>query len=98
MNRLPCLFGLGALLLVAGCEEGTGRTKVSDDMIVQAKFETALRTLDEIRAGRKKGRNIYADCKTAEMLFVKDLRRLAAPAAQQVVTDLQAVCKGAKPL
>ena len=96
MDRWLCL--VGALLLAAGCEQGTGRTKVSEDMIVQAKFETALRTLDEIRAGLKKGRNVYADCKTAEMLFFKDLRRLEARAAQQVVTDLQAACKGAKPL
>jgi hypothetical protein len=92
------LFLVGALLLAAGCEQGTGRTKVSEDMILQAKFETALRTLDEIRAGQKKGRNVYADCKTAEMLFFKDLRRLEAVAAQQVVKDLQAACKAAKPL
>jgi hypothetical protein len=98
MDRWLCLLGLATLLLVAGCEERAARTKVSDDMIVQAKYETALRTLDEIRAGVKKGRNIYADCKTAEMLFFKDLKRLEVPAAQQVVTDLQAACTGAKPL
>jgi hypothetical protein len=85
--------------LLGGCfEEARGRAKVSDDLIIQAKFETAQRTLEEIRQNAKRGRSIYADCKTAEMLFVRELKQLQAPAAKRLVDDLRQACQSAKSL
>jgi hypothetical protein len=98
MGLAHTLLLLCAALLLSACPEEGRRVKVSDDLIVQAKFETAQRTLEDIRENRKRGRNIYADCKTAEMLFVRELKQLQAPPAKRLVDDLRQAAQGAKPL
>lgn len=94
------LLVLACLLLgLAGCicTPGAGE-KVSDDQAIQLKFETAKRALADIKQLKLQGRSIYADCTTARMLFVKDLKALKeSPAAASLVKELAVVCKGAKP-
>jgi hypothetical protein len=86
---LLCVAELG------GCRcESSVAESVSDDPIVQARFETARRTLEDIVSYKKKGHNVFADCKTAEMLFTRELRRLKSAAAKQLQQDLQQACRG----
>lgn len=98
---MPSLRGcvLFCTLLLSGCLCSPGAPeKVSDNQATQLKYETAKRTLADIQRLKQQGRNIYADCKTARMLFVEDLKALEmAPAAQSLVKELANVCKGAKP-
>jgi hypothetical protein len=102
MSTRPArLIGLPAVLvslLLGGCPGSAppAAEKVSGDVVLQAKFEAAQRVLGDIREGRRDGRNVYSDCKTAELLFHPDLERLAAPAAKRVLADLRRDCAEAK--
>ncbi len=93
-----CLVGLLGLLLLGGCSRSapSPAEKVSGDVVLQAKFEAARRALEDIGEGKQSGRNVYADCKTTELLYSADLERLAAPAAKKVLSDLRRICAEAK--
>jgi hypothetical protein len=93
------LLSLTAWVLLAGsaCPGKDSAPSVSDDEVLQARFLTARRTLDEVRALKKRGKNIYADCKGLEMLLGRELRRLGAPAVRQLIEDIETTCKGAQP-
>jgi hypothetical protein len=87
-----------ASALVFGCpSEQPENVQVSDDPSLQLKFETARRVLADIKASKLKGSNIYAECKTVKMLFVKDLKRLESPAAKRLAGDLLKVCEKTTP-
>jgi hypothetical protein len=87
-----------ALALLACRPDGKTIETVSDDPVIQAKLETARSVLADILVYKQKGKNVYPDCKTAEMLFYKDLRRLReAPAAKKLLDDLQEACRNVQP-
>jgi hypothetical protein len=87
-----------AAVFVFGCpSEQPENAQVSDDPSLQLKFETARRVLADIKASKLRGSNIYAECKTAKMLFVKDMKRLESPAAKRLAVDLLKVCEKATP-
>lgn len=87
-----------ATVLVFGCpSEQPENVQVSDDPSLQLKFETARRVLADIKASKLKGSNIYAECKTAKMLFVKEMKRLESEAAKRLAVDLLKVCEKAAP-
>ncbi len=88
---------LAALLLGPACRVGTGGPAVSDDPGLQLKYETALQALADIERSKRTKHDVYADCKTAEMLFYRDLRKLEAPPAQRLLKDLQTACRGVTP-
>jgi hypothetical protein len=93
---LPLL--LAAPLSIACQPAGSRLETVSDDPVVQAKLETARTVLAEILTYKLKGKSVYADCKTAEMLFYKELRNhRKAPAAKKLLDDLEEACKNAQP-
>ena len=99
---LASMRSLAALSLLAtalACRPaGTTLETVSEDPVVQARLETARTVLAEILAYKQKGKNVYADCKTAEMLFYKDLKaHRKAPAAKKLLDDLEEACKDAQP-
>jgi len=103
MSRfLTSLLCLGALCWSSACRRQDERPKeerfekISEDPFLQQKFESASRTLAEIHEGKRRNQDIFAHCKTAEMLFMRDLKRLPAPAAGRVVRDLEEACRGAR--
>ena len=96
MSYRVLLFGLAVLL--AGCPSETrpGRERVSDDNQMQVKFQTARRSLADIKRLKTVGHDHSADCKTVQMLFLKDLKKLKAPAAKKLVRDIIETCQDAK--
>ena len=70
---------------------------VSEDLELQARYETAVRALDEIKRLQKRGDNVFADCKTINMLFVKELKRSKAAAARKLAKDIIKTCQTAAP-
>lgn len=84
-----------ALLLSGGCpsESKPGRSRVSDDDQVQVKFQAAYRSLLDIKELKRRGHDYSADCKTMRMLFLKDLKKLAAPAAKRLAKDIVVTCQ-----
>lgn len=97
MNSRVLIFCVLALL-AAGCPSETrpGRVRVSDDDQLQVKFQTARRALADIKELKRRGHDYSADCKTVKMLFVKDLKKLKAPAAQRLAKDIVVACQGVK--
>jgi hypothetical protein len=83
-------------LALYGCDR-TLAERVSSQPTLQAKFETAMRSAAEIRRAKKRGRDVFADCKTVEMLLFKDLRQLEAAAAKRVLRELEDSCRDVKP-
>ena len=94
--RIPLICAV--TLLAAGCPAETrpGRERVSKDDQVQVKYHAATRTLADIQELKRRGHDYSADCKTAQMLFVRDLKKLKAPAAKRLVKDILEVCQGVK--
>ncbi len=92
---------LAALLAAAwlACQPAQSKLEmVSDDPVIQAKLETARTLLAEILALKQKGKDVYPDCQTAEMLFYKDLRALQkAPAVKKLLGDLEDACRNVNP-
>jgi hypothetical protein len=88
---LPLLFG-------GGCSrEPPGLEQVSDDLEVQARYQTAYRTLGEIKRWKEQGRDVYADCQTVKMLFVKPLKQMQAKPARALAREIVEVCQDVKP-
>ena len=85
-------------LLASGCpsEIKPGRIRVSEDNQMQVKFQTASRALADIKELRRRGHDYSADCKTVKMLFVKDLKKLKAPAARRLARDILQTCQSVR--
>jgi len=95
---LPLIISLTTLVLASGCSPGgPGHHVVSEDLELQARYETAVRALDEIKRLQKRGDNVFADCKTINMLFVKELKRSKAAAARKLAKDIIKTCQTAAP-
>ena len=95
------LAPLVCALLLAGtaCNKqrvGTDES-VSDDDTVQLKFEAARRVLADIKQLKQRGSAIDADCRSATMLFLADLKKIEAPAAKRLVKDLVQICMTTRP-
>jgi hypothetical protein len=73
-------------------DEPGGIKKVTEDGLLQAKFETARRALVEIKENKKFGRDIYSDCRTIQMVLLKDLKKIEADPAKKLVKELAEVC------
>ena len=70
---------------------------VSDDDAVQLKFEAAQRVLSDLKLLRQRGSAVDADCTSAKMLFLKDLKKIEAPAAKRLVKELIEICEVTRP-
>src|SRR5512140_546874 len=99
MPRRALLSVPACALLIAGaaCSPRGTPAQVSEDEVLQARYLAARRTLDEVRALKKRGKSIYADCKGLDMLLTRELRRLGAPAVRQLIDEIETTCKGAQP-
>jgi hypothetical protein len=95
-RRRAFLVSLMLLLGSSACEENKRAEQVSSDPILQDKFETTKRSLEEIQANKKRNLNVYADCKTLEMLFHNDLERLEGQAVKKLLSALEEACRDAK--
>jgi len=86
------------VLLATGCpsEKRLDRTRVSDDNQMQVKFQAARRALADIEDLKRRGHDFSSDCRTVQMLFVKDLKKLKAPAAKRLAKDIIETCQGAR--
>ncbi len=93
-----CVSLVCAALLLGGCagERKPGRVRVSNDDQMQVKFLTAHRSLKDIKELKRRGHDYSADCKTMRMLFLKDLKKLEAPAAKRLAKDIVVTCQGVK--
>jgi len=94
------IVAIASLALVgAACQRGealVAYARVSDDSRVQAKYEAAVRTLAEIRRRSRVESDCFADCKTAEILFYRDLEKLSAPPARALLADLKTACESSR--
>ena len=98
--RRFCIIALTVLVSTAACSQapaGDAPPTVSDDQRLQKKFETARQAASRMRARRAAGHDIYADCKTIEMLLVGDLQRLKRPTVARLLAELATLCRHAKP-
>lgn len=83
------------LALAAGCsEERPGKEVVTSNHELQVKYLAAHRALGEIKALRKRKRDFSADCKTMQLIFLSDLKKLKAPAAKRLVSEIITTCQG----
>ena len=89
------VLAVAALLLPAACDTSiSGSPRVSGDPMVQARYEAARRTLAEIKDLKKRGRIIYAECKTVELLFYKELKSHPSPGGRALAKEIKKTCKG----
>lgn len=86
---------LAALLWAPACQDKR-RPLVSEDLQLQAKFETAARLRAQIERRKKRGKGVYGECQTAKMLLLSELEGLDHPEAKKVVTALQEACEKVK--
>lgn len=95
-KRWQILLLLAASSVVAfgacrgGPQDEPGR--VSDDPLVQATYETALQTVEEIRSSARKGEDVVPACRTAGVVIVAELEPLDRPEVRAVLRDLAELC------
>lgn len=88
----------GALVLGAcSSDPDPGDPNKNKDLIMKVKLESAKRALAEIQRRKDTGMPIYADCKTAKMLFLADLKQHASDEGRQLAKDLLEACQDASP-
>ena len=88
---------LALALAAAGCssDRDPGDPNKNKAAIMKVKIEAARQALAEIQRRKDKGKAIYADCKTAKMLFLADLKQHESPQVRQLATDLLTACQKA---
>jgi len=99
MARSTLLLSFILLLAAGACSKQRvgSEESVSADDAVQLKFEAAKRVLADIKELKRRGSETDADCTTARMIFLKDLKRNEAPAAQRLAKELIQICENAPP-
>lgn len=87
-----------ALALASACDKGQGKGKPDKNeaqTLTYVKLEAAKRALAEIHERKRKGKPIHADCTTAKMLFLVELKQ--APETKELAKQLLEACQDAKP-
>lgn len=83
---------------LGGCSKDTPSGGLTSDQgLFGVKLQTANRAASDIRRRKKEGQDVYADCKTAQMLFVDDLGRHGSTQASKVARTITRLCKDVKP-
>ncbi len=83
------------MALPAACDNTvSGAPRVSRDPAAQARYEAARRILADIKDLKKRRRVIYAECKTVELLFLKELKKHASPRGRALAKEIKKACKG----
>jgi hypothetical protein len=95
-RRLLLLACALALAPAPACDKSQGKTNKDEaETLTYVKLEAAKRALAEIHERKRKGKPIYADCTTAKMLFLAELKQ--APQAAELTKQLLEACQDAKP-
>jgi hypothetical protein len=97
-RTIGLLLALFGLVLPAGCSDrDPGDPNKNAELIFKVKLDAARRALHEIVQRKDTGKPIYADCKTAKMLFLADLKQHESKEARQLAVDLLKACQKASP-
>lgn len=84
--------------LVGSCSDrDPGDPNKNAELVFNVKLDAARRALREIKQRKDTAKPIYADCKTAKMLFLADLKQHESKEARQLAVDLLKACQKASP-
>ena len=97
MARPLLMCAIVLLTPLPGCssDPDPGDPNKNQELIRKVKLDAAKRALAEIGRRKDTGQPIYADCKTAKMLFLTDLKQHESQEARQLATDLLRACQSA---
>jgi hypothetical protein len=96
---LPAIVAL-VMLLSGACsssDEEQQPRRVDDELLGKVKLDAARRSLVEIERRKRSGLPIYADCKTAKMLFLPELKRVSTQTSERMAKRLLELCQGVRP-
>jgi hypothetical protein len=94
-NTVLLLTLVGAVPLLGCSDRDPGDPNKNAELIFKVKLDAARRALKEIEQRKDTGKPIYADCKTAKMLFLADLKQHESKEARQLAVDLLKACQKA---
>ncbi len=92
------VFTATFLCLLAGCTSAKGGANLaSKDPEVQGRYQTAQRTLEEIKEWKARGKDVYPECKTIQMLFLKELKEHESAEGRTLAEEIIKTCQDIKP-